>query len=102
MNVSKEGTILRLDENVNWAPLTTTTNPNSRTGIRLRDAALTQTQSFPAAHGNSSYLRLTVMQDGSEHILMLPFEDERVADAFNTKLISMMGQTLEALGSIEI
>ena len=92
---------MRLEENVNWAPLTLT-NHNSGAAIRLRDAALTRTQFFPPAHGNPSYLRLTVSQDSSEHVLILPFEDERVGDAFNTKLLSMIGQTLEAIGSVEV
>jgi hypothetical protein len=92
---------LRLDENVNWAPLANS-KAHSHTAIRLRDAVLTRTQFFAPAHGNPSYLRLTITQDLSEHVLILPFEDERLANAFNSKLLLLVGQTLEAVGSVEV
>ena len=102
MNLAEKGRILRLNENANWEPLLYPSNRNSSTSIRLQEATLARTQFFPPAHGNSSYLRLTVRQDNSEHVVILPFEDEKIAERFNAKLLLQLGEPLEAIGSVEV
>lgn len=76
-------------------------NTNSSVAIRLRDALLTRTQFFPPAHGNSAYLRIAVTQDGSEHIIILPFDEPGIAESFNTKLLDLIGEPLEKVGALE-
>jgi hypothetical protein len=93
---------MRLDENVNWLPLISATRGRPRGGIRPSDAIFSRAQLFPPAHNNSAYLRLTVMQDGKEHIIILPFDDFRLAKRFDSELVDLVGQTLETLGAVEV
>jgi hypothetical protein len=99
---AENGYPLRLDENVNWRPLISTTGAKSRSGIRPSEAILNRTQLFPPAHNNSAYLRLTVTQNGREHVVMLPFDDPKIAEQFNSKLVDLVGQTLETAGALEV
>jgi hypothetical protein len=99
---SKKRISMRLDENVNWLPLISITRKKPSSGIRPHEAIFNGTQLFPPAHNNSAYLRLTVTQDGREHILILPFDDLRLAEEFNTKLVDLAGQTLESIGTLEV
>ena len=100
-SLTEKGYPLRLDENVNWRPLISSTGAKSRSGIRPSDAILNRTQLFPPAHNNSAYLRLTVTQDAREHVIILPFDDLFIAEQFYSKLVHMGGQTLERAGAVE-
>ena len=98
----EKGYLLRLDENVNWRPLISITGAKSSSGIRLSEATLNRTQLFPPAHNNSAYLRLAVTQDGREHVIMLPFDDLHIAEQFQSKLVDLVGQTLERAGAVAL
>ena len=42
------------------------------------------------------------MQDGKEHIIILPFDDFRLAERFNSEIVDLVGQTLDTLGAVEV
>ena len=91
---------MRLDEHVNWRPLVSNSAKSVST-LRLDKAILNRTELFPAAHNNSAYLRLVVVQDGKEHLVILPFDDSKMAERFYDKLNGRSGETLKQLGEVQ-
>jgi hypothetical protein len=93
---------MRLHEHENWGPLVSDTAGQPSLGIRPGEAIFMRIRFSPPTRDNSAYLRLSVVQDGKEHIITLPFDDLEAAEQFNRKLSGMIGGTLAAIGSVEI